>query len=127
MGILFILFACVVILLIIYSIFINLSFSRSKTCIIDLSINSDLTDDEQKLISLIERRLNRKFLLVILQDDINFHNSKFYWPRGIVYIHLSDFKHVFEKYNEFLKASISKEDFEDSLNFTVRTKMYFKD
>ena len=127
MGILFILFACVVILLIIYSIFINLSFSRSKACIIDLSINSDLTDDEQKLISLIERRLNRKFLLVILQDDINFHNSKFYWPRGIVYIHLSDFKNVFEKYNEFLKASISKEDFEDSLNFTVRTKMYFKD
>ena len=127
MGILFILFACVVILLIIYSIFINLSFSRSKTCIIDLSINSDLTDDEQKLISLIERRLKRKFLLVILQDDINFHNSKFYWPRGIVYIHLSDFKNVFEKYNEFLKASISKEDFEDSLNFTVRTKMYFKD
>lgn len=127
MGILFILFACVVILLIIYSIFINLSFSRSKACIIDLSINSDLTDDEQKLISLIERRLKRKFLLVILQDDINFHNSKFYWPRGIVYIHLSDFKNVFEKYNEFLKASISKEDFEDSLNFTVRTKMYFKD
>ena len=127
MGILFILFACVVILLIIYSIFINLSFSRSKACIIDLSINSDLTDDEQKLISLIERRLKRKFLLVILQDDINFHNSKFYWPRGIDNIHLSDFKNVFEKYNEFLKASISKEDFEDSLNFTVRTKMYFKD
>ena len=95
MGILFILFACVVILLIIYSIFINLSFSRSKSCIIDLSIN--------------------------------FYNTKFYWPRGIVYIHLSDFKHVFEKYNEFLKASISKENFEDSLNFTVRTKMYFKD
>ena len=108
------------------SIFFNAIFPRNKTSATDLCINSDLNEYDYEVLYIIEMRIRKRFILLILQDDINFYTSKFYWPKGYAYIHFSDFKHISQKFNEYLNGIISKDDFDCSLRYFIKTKIYFK-
>lgn len=73
---------------------------RFKPCIYDLSINSQIPDVMKALIDTIGFYLQDDLHIIIIQDDIQFLDSKFEWPERAVYIHYSDVTEFLQKYSK---------------------------
>lgn len=74
--------------------------SRHKPCIYNLSINSQIPNVMKALIDTIGFYLQDDLHIIVIQDDINFLDSKFEWPDRAVYIHYSDVTEFLQKYSE---------------------------
>lgn len=98
---------------------------RKKISILELAINTNLPLEKRTLLREIERFLNYKYSLVVLQDDIKLDVSKFYFPKDTGYIRSSDLNKMFFKYADYLNEEMSKSDFRASLQYFIGSKIFF--
>ncbi len=118
------LIVAVVILSLIVIVTIQDSTNYTAFCsIYDFCVNDNLDPINRLLKRKIERNLPENISLIIIQDDIRFFDSKFYWPKKHAFIHLSDMNNLSKKYvHELSTKKYSKEfleEFKLLLNYRV--------
>lgn len=122
----FVVFVTVFITLaILIAITINILNHKYRINVCELSVNHSLSLEHHILRSKIESLLPNHIHLVIIQDDICFSNSKYYWPKDYAFIHLSDINRLAQKYNYELLNDKKSKNLSDELKFLVKTKILF--
>ena len=113
----------VLILIVLIAIAISILNCNPKVNVRELSVNSSLSLEHQILRSKIEILLPDHVYLVIIQDDICFSNSKYYWPKGYAFIHISDVNRLAQKYSYELLNDKQSSNLSDELKFLVKAKI----
>lgn len=93
---------------------------NSKTNIYVYAIKDYSVIDFNLLYSIMLRYFKKDFKLVVIQDDIKFRSSNFYWPKNSIYIHMSDAINIVN--NQFI-LNILSEYSEPNIEF-LKTKIY---
>lgn len=73
--------------------------NSAKVCICDFSISNQMPEVTKTLKKIIDNYSQKDLSIVIIQDDIKFSNSTFYWPKGCAFVHLSDANYFLQRYS----------------------------
>ena len=79
-------------------IYYQLTKSKSL-CVYDLAVNKQIPNKMQAIRKIIQNYIQDDLFIIILQDDIQFLDEKYYWPTRTAYIHLSDVDIFLKKYS----------------------------
>lgn len=85
------------ILVILIVVLLKLTSNISKTCVCNFSVSDKMPEISEKLKLLLDDYLGKDLYIVIIQDDIKFSNTSFYWPKGCAFIHLSDALYFYKR------------------------------
>lgn len=112
---------CLLVFFVLLCIFVTYFICFEKRCdsksVYNLSINSEIPSRFKALKKIIGLHLQDDILLIVLQDDITFLDTKYYWPDRTAYVHLSDV-------DEFLGKYSSRNDYPlEEINYFIKTKM----
>lgn len=87
-----IIFFVAIFVIVMFSIILTIIINSKnrKTNIYEYSVNDYYNIDFKSLSLVISTCFDSKLKLIVIQDDIDFKDSKFYWPKHCIYIHMSD-------------------------------------
>ena len=93
---------------------------KSKSNIHAFSINDSSAINFKSLNIFISHYFKDNLKLIVIQDDIKFKSSNFYWPKNSIYIHMSDA--IALGNDQYISIMFSK-SFEENMAF-LKSKVY---
>jgi len=85
--------------------------------------NNNLSTECKILKRHIQQLLPGKPYLFIIQDDIEFFDKNFYWPKNCSFVYLSDINKLAEKYKQYLLENKHSDELDHELCYFINLKV----